>query len=239
MDLMQPSIPNTSAAPIMGQFPHMHNMMPTPMPVAQPFQMTPSPHPKRESRDHHSVREHAPPSIRKYKAKKKPNVDENGKRIIRRRKRKSYEQLQMLIKEFLANPDWSKENMQEVSRKTGLSEAQVYKWGWDQRRKMMDPTHDIHTELKMYKRDEDIDDDDDLECDESITKLKLPVTSSKKRKISETDEIQKEPSTGNKYEKSLVKTKRNTGSGNKENEYNRNGDSKMETRGVKRKLIHS
>jgi hypothetical protein len=85
-----------------------------------------------------------------YKSKKS-SIDENGKKIIRRRKRKSYEQLQMLVKEFQANPEWSKDNMQEVSRKTGLSEAQVYKWGWDQRRKMLDPNHDIHEELRLYK----------------------------------------------------------------------------------------
>lgn len=85
-----------------------------------------------------------------YKSKKSI-IDENGKKIIRRRKRKSYEQLQMLVKEFQANPEWSKDNMQEVSRKTGLSEAQVYKWGWDQRRKMLDPNHDIHEELRLYK----------------------------------------------------------------------------------------
>ena len=104
-------------------------------------------------------------------------------RIIRRRKRKSYEQLQTLIKEFLANPDWSKDNMLEVSRKTGLSEAQVYKWGWDQRRKMMDPSHDIHHELKMYKRDQiDSVDEDEIS---TIHKLKLPVSTTKKRKLSE------------------------------------------------------
>ncbi len=28
--------------------------------------------------------------------------------------------------------------MQEVADKTGLSEAQVYKWGWDQKRKQME-----------------------------------------------------------------------------------------------------
>lgn len=34
------------------------------------------------------------------------------------------------------NPEWTKEIMQEVADKTGLSEAQVYKWGWDQKRKI-------------------------------------------------------------------------------------------------------
>jgi len=32
-------------------------------------------------------------------------------------------------------PEWTKEIMQEVAQRTGLTEAQVYKWGWDQKRK--------------------------------------------------------------------------------------------------------
>jgi hypothetical protein len=35
------------------------------------------------------------------------------------------------MQEFDKNPNWSKENLQEISIKSGLSEAQVYKWGWD------------------------------------------------------------------------------------------------------------
>jgi len=117
----------------------------------------------------------------KQRIKKKPCVDENGKKIIRRRKRKTYEQLQILIKEFQANPEWSKDNMQEVSEKTGLSEAQVYKWGWDQKRKMLDPTHDIHAELRMYKKHEE-----EAEAQEKsiIRKLNLPSSSKKHSKWS-------------------------------------------------------
>ena len=43
------------------------------------------------------------------------------------------------MREFDRNPNWSKETLLEVSRKTGLSEAQVYKWGWDQKRKKYGP----------------------------------------------------------------------------------------------------
>ena len=58
--------------------------------------------------------------------------DENGNdRVIRKRKRKSGEQLKALVREFDRNPNWTKDTLLEVSRKTGLSEAQVYKWGWD------------------------------------------------------------------------------------------------------------
>lgn len=68
-------------------------------------------------------------------------MGENGvyERIIRKRKRKSGDQLKTLMREFDRNPNWSKDTLLEVSRKTGLSEAQVYKWGWDQKRKKYGP----------------------------------------------------------------------------------------------------
>jgi len=52
-------------------------------------------------------------------------LGENGvyERIIRKRKRKSSDQLKTLMREFDRNPNWSKETLLEVSRKTGLSEA--------------------------------------------------------------------------------------------------------------------
>jgi hypothetical protein len=36
---------------------------------------------------------------------------------------------------FDENPHWSKEKLAFISNETGLSEGQVYKWGWDQKRK--------------------------------------------------------------------------------------------------------
>lgn len=52
------------------------------------------------------------------------NLDENGNdRVIRKRKRKSGEQLKALVREFDRNPNWTKDTLLEVSRKTGLSEA--------------------------------------------------------------------------------------------------------------------
>lgn len=52
-------------------------------------------------------------------------LSDNGmyERIIRKRKRKSSDQLKTLMREFERNPNWSKETLLEVSRKTGLSEA--------------------------------------------------------------------------------------------------------------------
>jgi hypothetical protein len=48
---------------------------------------------------------------------------QNLERIIRKRKRKSTDQLKILMREFDKNPNWSKETLLEVSKKTGLSEA--------------------------------------------------------------------------------------------------------------------
>jgi len=44
-------------------------------------------------------------------------------RMIRKRKRKSSDQLKNLMREFDRNPNWSKDTLLDVSRKTGLSEA--------------------------------------------------------------------------------------------------------------------
>lgn len=53
-----------------------------------------------------------------------------------RRSRKSWQQIKQLKQEFHSNPTWTKEQVQELSCRTGLSEAQVYKWGWDYRKKL-------------------------------------------------------------------------------------------------------
>ena len=59
-------------------------------------------------------------------------------RIIRRRKRKSIDQLKMLLNEYKKNPNWNKNTMADVAKLTGLSEAQVYKWSWDQKKKIIE-----------------------------------------------------------------------------------------------------
>ena len=52
-----------------------------------------------------------------------PTHTETGERIIRRRKRKNRDQMDLLAVEFDKNPDWSKERLFELSELTGLSEA--------------------------------------------------------------------------------------------------------------------
>ena len=59
----------------------------------------------------------------------------NKNRIVRRRKRKNMEQLKVLYNEYKENSNWNKTIMTEIALKTGLTEAQIYKWSWDQKKK--------------------------------------------------------------------------------------------------------
>lgn len=52
-----------------------------------------------------------------------------------KRNRKDPDTMRYLMQEFRKDPTWSKETYQRVARETGLSESQVYKWGWDQKNK--------------------------------------------------------------------------------------------------------
>ena len=54
----------------------------------------------------------------------------------RKRNRKSSDQIKVLKVEFCSNPTWGKEQVTELSIRTGLSESQVYKWGWDYKKKL-------------------------------------------------------------------------------------------------------
>jgi hypothetical protein len=51
--------------------------------------------------------------------------------LIKKRKRKTNDQLRTLENEFENNPHWSKETLLSIAVKTCLTEAQIYKWGWD------------------------------------------------------------------------------------------------------------
>ena len=47
-------------------------------------------------------------------------------------------QLRILKQELDCDENWSKEKIFKVSKMTGLSESQVYKWCWDQKKKRDD-----------------------------------------------------------------------------------------------------
>ena len=42
----------------------------------------------------------------------------------------------MLEQELEENPHWTNEDMIKIAKKTGLSKSQVYKWNWDQKKKL-------------------------------------------------------------------------------------------------------
>ena len=52
------------------------------------------------------------------------------------RKRKNNDQISILIEEYSQNAKWTKERVVSLAEKTGLSEAQVYKWSWDYKKKL-------------------------------------------------------------------------------------------------------
>ena len=55
---------------------------------------------------------------------------------MRKRKRKSNHQLKLLKQEFDKDEGgWNKDRIMRMAEITGLSESQVYKWCWDQKKK--------------------------------------------------------------------------------------------------------
>ena len=62
--------------------------------------------------------------------------DENRMESGRRRRRKNNLQLKILQHEFEKRQgEWNKNEIVQMAELTGLSEGQVYKWCWDQRKK--------------------------------------------------------------------------------------------------------
>lgn len=64
-----------------------------------------------------------------------PELHDYCEPYSKKRNRKNGEQVRLLISEFEDNPLWSKEVIRILAQKTGLSEAQIYKWNWDYKKK--------------------------------------------------------------------------------------------------------
>lgn len=62
---------------------------------------------------------------------KKAEIDPNLNK-----RRKSKNQVKQLEAELEANPHWTNEDMVKIAKRTGLSKSQVYKWNWDQKKKL-------------------------------------------------------------------------------------------------------
>lgn len=64
----------------------------------------------------------------------KTEETKKGKKNKRRRKNKA--QVKKLEEEFAKNPHWSNEDVEKISRDLKLDKSQVYKWNWDQKKKL-------------------------------------------------------------------------------------------------------
>lgn len=53
-----------------------------------------------------------------------------------KRKRKNKGQVKKLEEEFNKNPHWTNEDVDKISRDLKLDRSQVYKWNWDQKKKL-------------------------------------------------------------------------------------------------------
>ena len=62
-------------------------------------------------------------------------MEDNDDDGLKKRKRKSSGQIKVLKAELDRQSNWSKEKIVEMSELTGLSQSQVYKWWWDQKKK--------------------------------------------------------------------------------------------------------
>lgn len=61
---------------------------------------------------------------------------ESTKGKIKKRRRKTSQQLKALKNFFEKDQNWSKDMITKISKATGLTESQVYKWCWDQKKKV-------------------------------------------------------------------------------------------------------
>lgn len=99
---------------------------------------------------------------------------------MRKRKRKNNVQLKILKNEFSKGDCWNKEKIYRVAQITGLSESQVYKWCWDQKKKVEEQENfrpdsgKIKLESQLRAALMDLEDDDlsqPSECQSSAEHL--------------------------------------------------------------------
>lgn len=64
------------------------------------------------------------------------NSDEKSKNKKSKRKRKNKMQIKKLEDEFSKNPHWTNEDVDRISAELKLDKSQVYKWNWDQKKKL-------------------------------------------------------------------------------------------------------
>eukprot|EP00343_Euplotes_focardii_P007070 CAMPEP_0205823116 /NCGR_PEP_ID=MMETSP0206-20130828/15097_1 /ASSEMBLY_ACC=CAM_ASM_000279 /TAXON_ID=36767 /ORGANISM="Euplotes focardii, Strain TN1" /LENGTH=141 /DNA_ID=CAMNT_0053119991 /DNA_START=503 /DNA_END=928 /DNA_ORIENTATION=+ len=63
-------------------------------------------------------------------------IEEEKKERKSKRKRKNKGQIKKLEDEFAKNPHWSNDEVDRISGDLKLDKSQVYKWNWDQKKKL-------------------------------------------------------------------------------------------------------
>ena len=64
-------------------------------------------------------------------------IDDNviAELSVNKRRRKTKEQIKLLMEEYSRFQNWDKQDMDEIAGRLHMSFAQVYKWHWDQKKK--------------------------------------------------------------------------------------------------------
>jgi hypothetical protein len=70
----------------------------------------------------------------------------------RKRRRKNNRQIKLLRAEYGKNQHWDKFMIRKIARLTGLSESQVYKWCWDQKKKNKDEVLSEEDDIERTSR---------------------------------------------------------------------------------------
>ena len=68
---------------------------------------------------------------------------------------KANTQLQILANEFTKNPVWDSHKIRKIADMTGLSHYKVYKWAWDQKKKIKNHKIARNQFIKPSKRTRD------------------------------------------------------------------------------------
>ena len=80
--------------------------------------------------------ESADPNTPNPASKSSATTEEKKKGKKNKRKRKNKAQIKKLEEEFSKNPHWSNEDVDRISKELKLDRSQVYKWNWDQKKKL-------------------------------------------------------------------------------------------------------
>lgn len=96
-------------------------------------------------------------------------------------------------------PNWSKEKIVEMSDRTGLSQSQVYKWWWDQKKKNARADREALAKRKLIHKDYER-----RICKERLGKEGYPEEPYAATKVKVSVDLEQHPETERKISKRLI-----------------------------------